>query len=121
MKLDLVFPNGLGNVETLGNILKRDLHPSWIAAGVSVDTGEKDRDGQPIMAPKYTGLHCLRHWFASWCINRREEGGLALPAKVVQERLGHATIALTMDRYGHLFPTDDDGSELAAAEALLLG
>lgn len=120
MALDLVFPTGSGNVERLGNILKRGLHPAWVAAGVSVDTGEKDERGQPILVPKYTGMHCLRHWFASWCINRREEGGLALPPKVVQERLGHATIALTMDRYGHLFPLDDDGSELAAAEALLL-
>lgn len=120
MVLDLVFPNGRGNVETLGNILKRGLHPAWIAAGVTVESGKVTEDGQPILAPKYTGLHCLRHWFASWCINRKEEGGLALPPKVVQERLGHATIALTMDRYGHLFPRDDDGAELAAAEALLL-
>ena len=120
MALDLVFPNGSGNVETLGNILKRGLHPAWVTAAVAIDTGEKASKGQPILAPKYTGLHCLRHWFASWCINRKEEGGLALPPKVVQERLGHATIALTMDRYGHLFPRDDDGSELAAAEALLL-
>jgi integrase len=27
-----------------------------------------------------------------------------LPAKVIQERLGHATMAETMDTYGHLFP-----------------
>jgi integrase len=120
MVLDLVFPNGQGRVEVLGNILKRGLHPAWIEAGIADETGEADADGNPILAPKYTGLHCLRHWFASWCINRREDGGLALPPKVVQDRLGHATIALTMDRYGHLFPRDDDGSELAAAADLIL-
>jgi len=120
MVLDLVFPNGEGKVETLGNILKRGLHPAWIAAGVTVETGKLDRKGNPILAPKYTGMHCLRHWFASWCINRKEEGGLALPPKVVQDRLGHSTIALTMDRYGHLFPRDDDGSEMAEAEAFVL-
>ena len=120
MVLDLVFPNGEGNVESLGNILKRGLHPAWIAAGITIDTGELDSKGNPILAPKYTGMHCLRHWFASWCINRKEEGGLALPPKVVQDRLGHSTIALTMDRYGHLFPRDDDGSEMAEAEAFVL-
>jgi len=61
-------------------------------------------------------MHCLRHFFASWCINRKEDGGLGLTPKMVQERMGHSTIALTMDRYSHLFPTNDDGEELAAAE-----
>ncbi|MEO9336985.1 tyrosine-type recombinase/integrase [Mesorhizobium sp. SB112] len=117
---DLVFPNGTGNVEGLNNILRRGLHPAWIAAGLSTDIGEIDQDGKPILAAKYTGLHCLRHWFASWCINRREDGGLGLPPKVVQERMGHSTIAMTMDTYGHLFPRNDDGSELAAAADLVL-
>jgi integrase len=117
---DLVFANGAGKVETLGNILRRGLHPAWIAAGVAVDTGEVDGDGNRIMAPKYTGLHCLRHWFASWCINRKEDGGLGLPPKVVQERMGHSTIALTMDRYSHLFPKGDDTEEMAAAEKAFL-
>jgi integrase len=39
-----------------------------------------------------------------------------LPPKVVQERLGHSTIAMTLDIYGHLFPRHDDSEELAAAE-----
>ena len=71
--------------------------------------------------PKYPGPHSLRHFYASWCINRRVDGGLELPAKVVQERLGHSSIVMTMDTYGHLFPRSDDGSELAAAERALLG
>ncbi|MDI6025635.1 site-specific integrase [Corticibacterium sp. UT-5YL-CI-8] len=114
--LDLVFPNGSGKVEQLNNILRRGLHPAWVAAGVAVDTGEVDENGKPILAPKYTGMHALRHFFASWCINRKEDGGLGLPPKMVQERMGHSTIALTMDRYSHLFPKDDDADELAAAE-----
>jgi hypothetical protein len=32
--------------------------------------------------------HTMRHFFASWCINREKDGGLRLPAKVVQERPG---------------------------------
>ena len=41
------------------------------------------------------------------------DGGLELPAKLVQQRLGHATIGLTMDTYSHLFDRGDDGMELA--------
>lgn len=120
MVLDLVFPNGTGKVENLNNILKRGLHPLWVKAGVTAETGEVDSDGNAILVAKYSGLHCLRHWFASWCINRKEDGGLGLPPKMVQERMGHSTIALTMDLYSHLFPRDDDGSELAAAADFVL-
>jgi hypothetical protein len=37
-----------------------------------------------------TGLHAFRHFYASWCINRRADGGLELPLKLIQARLGHA-------------------------------
>ncbi|MDX0438844.1 tyrosine-type recombinase/integrase [Sinorhizobium medicae] len=120
MVLDLVFPNGTGKVEQLNNILRRGLHPAWIAAGVVVDSGEVDEDGKPVLAPKYTGMHALRHFYASWCINRRKDGGLELPPKVVQERLGHSSIMMTMDVYGHLFPRSDDGDEMAEAERAFL-
>ncbi|SJM28988.1 tyrosine-type recombinase/integrase [Mesorhizobium delmotii] len=120
MQLELVFPNGLGKVESLANIINRGLMPAQVAAGVVVDTGEKDADGKPIMKARYTGMHCLRHFFASWCINRVADGGLGLPPKVVQERLGHSSIMMTMDVYGHLFPRGDDAEELAAAERALL-
>ena len=36
--------------------------------------------------PKY-GLHSLRHFYASWCLNRRVDGGLGLPLTLVQARL----------------------------------
>lgn len=120
MALDLVFPNGSGKVEQLNNILRRGLHPAWIAAGVTMDTGEADEQGQSVLAPKYTGMHALRHFYASWCINRRKDGGLELPPKVVQERLGHSSIMMTMDVYGHLFPRSDDGEEMAEAERAFL-
>ena len=66
---------------------------------------------------KYTGIHCLRHFYASFCINRQQDGGLGLPPKIVQERLGHATLAMTMDTYGHLFPVEVD-SEVEDAAVL---
>jgi len=106
----LVFPTGAGQIEYHSNIVVRGLAPAQIAAGVTT----KNRKA------KYTGLHALRHFYASWCINRKEDGGLGLPLKVVQHRLGHSTINMTADVYGHLFPSGDDGAELAAAEKLLL-
>ena len=47
-------------------------------------------------------------------------GGLELPLKLVQSRLGHSTVNMTADVYGHLFPRGDDGAELAAAEKAYL-
>ena len=110
-ELGLAFPNGAGNIENLPNILIRGFHPAQQTAGVVAKGGPA----------KYTGLHSLRHFFASWCINRKQDGGLELPLKVVQERLGHSSVVLTADRYSHLFPRGDDGAELAAAEKFLLG
>jgi integrase len=122
----LVFPSGAGKVESLGNIINRGLKPTLVAAGVVVpvmlpDANQPlDAEGKPMVRAKYTGLHSLRHFFASWCINRRADGGLELPAKLAQERLGHASIAMTLDTYGHLFPRGEDPAELAAAEEALL-
>ena len=106
---DLVFPNGAGNTESHANIVNRMWKPVQIKAGVIDDKGEA----------KYPGLHTTRHFYASWCINRKQDGGLELPIKTVQCRLGHASIMLTSDVYGHLFPSTDDGSELAEAEKFL--
>ncbi len=124
--LGLAFPNGKGNIEFHVNIINRGWLPAQIAAGVSVLTKDAqgnvllDQDGIAIRQAKYTGLHALRHFYASWCINRKIDGGLELPAKVVQERLGHSSITVTLDTYGHLFPRGDDTKELAEAERTLL-
>jgi integrase len=121
----LVFPTGAGEIEHHANILHRGFEPAQIAAGVTVpvldDKGKpvRDKDGKPVVAPKYA-LHALRHFYASWCINRRVDGGLELPIKTVQERLGHSSINLTANVYGHLFPSKDDGSELEQAEKFFL-
>ena len=119
--LDLVFPTGAGRVETHGNIINRGLVPAMMAAGVTVDSGKRDEDGKPVLSAKYTGLHALRHFYASWCINPIAQGGQGLPPKVVQERMGHASIVMTMDTYGHLFPRGDDEDALAQAAASLVG
>lgn len=106
----LVFANPDGNPRSHTNIINKGLVPAMKRAGI-VTADEK---------AKYSGLHSLRHFYASWLINRKEDGGLGLPAKIVQERLGHASIVMTMDVYGHLFPRADDGGELADAAMALL-
>jgi integrase len=108
---DLVFPTRTGQVIGHSNIIAFVWKPLQIAAGVVTASGHA----------KYPGLHALRHFYASWCINRRLDGGLELPLKIVQARLGHASIKLTADTYGHLFPRGDDGAELAAAEKAFFG
>jgi integrase len=52
--------------------------------------------------PKGTRFHDLRHFYASTLIAAN------LNPKVIQARLGHATISETMDTYGHLFPDSED-------------
>ena len=107
---ELVFPSRRGGIEHRNSIVYCGFHPAQVAASVVDGNG----------GAKYPGLHSLRHFYASWCINRRVDGGLELPLKVVQARLGHASIQMTADTYGHLFPRGDDGAELAAAERALL-
>lgn len=121
MALDLAFPNGAGKPEGHANILRRGFWPAMIAAGLSVPGKALDAEGNPLPAPKYSGLHSLRHFFASWCINPVSAGGMGLSLKETQQRLGHASILMTADRYGHLFPKGDAMSEVDAAERALLG
>jgi integrase len=105
----LVFPTSKGNVDHHKNML-RALEPVMKAAGVV------NKDG----SPKY-GLHSLRHFFASWCINPKDRGGRELPPKVVQQWLGHSSITMTLDIYGHLFRDNSDRAEITASEKALLG
>ena len=85
------------------------IEPVMKAAGVVTKAGK----------PKYA-LHAFRHFFASWCINPKERGGRELPPKVAQELLGHSSIVMTLDIYGHLFPKEGGKTELADATRTLL-
>ena len=44
-------------------------------------------------------FHDLRHFFASMLIAQGES------AKYVSDQLGHSSVQVTFDIYGHLFPT----------------
>lgn len=101
----LVFPNWQGSVESLANIHTRCWKPLQLAAGLSVPVKDnagalmEDKEGKPIMEAAYN-LHALRHFRASLLI---ADG--ANP-KEVQVELGHSTITVTLDLYGHLFKDD---------------
>jgi integrase len=104
-RLRLVFPNGNGRVENHANIANRGFYALQIAAGIVDATGK----------PKY-GMHALRHFFASWAIERD------FSPKRVQALLGHSSIQMTFDVYGHLFPSlEDDHAKFAAGEVALVG
>ena len=115
-----MFPNGLGFAESHANIVNRGYFPTQIAAGLSepmldaADNPRFDKDGKPLLRGKY-GLHALRHFFCSWLIDRGKR------PKDIQTQMGHCSLVMTLDRYGHLFPREDDVAEMAAAEAALLG
>jgi integrase len=106
--LGLAFPNGLGKVESHANLLDRGFGPIQIAAAVTRPENALDADGNPIVkhVAKY-GMHALRHACASLWI---EEGK---NPKRIQTLMGHSTIKLTYDVYGHLF-SDADADQRSA-------
>lgn len=106
---DFVFPTRTGRAEHHANMLRS-------LAALEVEAGVVDKKGNP----KYA-MHAFRHFFASWSLNRKSEGGRELPASEVQKLLGHSSFVMTVDVYGHLFPRRDGGAELAAASNALFG
>ena len=104
-RLWLVFPNGNGNVENHANIANRGFYALQIAAGIVDQAGRA----------KY-GMHALPHFFASWAIER------GFSPKRVQTLLGHSSIQMTFDVYGHLFPSAaDDQAAMSQLQARLIG
>jgi integrase len=95
-ELGLAFPNGRGNIESLTNIAKRMWKPVQCSCGIVAEDGKA----------RYA-FHSLRHAAASLFI-----ATLGWTPKRVQSVLGHASITMTFDRYGHLF-TDRDGDKEA--------
>ncbi len=95
----LVFPNGAGNPVQSSSFWNNHFRPAQQRAGVTCR------------------FHDLRHTSVSLAI---AEG--AHP-KAIQSRMGHASISVTLDRYGHLFPELDEaiaasfGERLAEASA----
>lgn len=62
--------------------------------------------------PARVGLHALRHFYASLLIRHGES------VKTVQKRMGHASAAITLDTYGHLWPDADDRTREAVSAGI---
>ena len=93
-----VFPNREGRHTCHDNMIKRRYKPTLVAAGVSG-----------------INWHSLRHYAVSTWI----EAGLA--PKTVQTFAGHSSLQVTMDRYGHLFPSEDHKAAMDTIAGELLG
>jgi integrase len=97
----LVFPGTNGGPVTLPPFRRNEWKPALPRAGID----ESFR------------IHDMRHTTASLLINQ------GLHPKIVQEHLGHHSISITLDRYGHLYETDTqrlaDALEAAFATGLV--
>jgi integrase len=93
-ELNLVFPNQEGGVKSLSNITDHGLGPLQQAAGLCTSR----------RAPRYR-IHAFRHAAASLLIAEGRS------PKWIQKFMGHSSIAITFDTYGHLFPSEKDDQE----------
>jgi integrase len=94
----LVFGTSTGRPDSLSNIRRGILVPTLAAAGV-----------------RWYGLHRFRHYaISSWL-------AAGIDLKRCQRWAGHATLALTLDTYGHFIPLRDEHQQLADAERSLFG
>ena len=125
-RLSLVFPNGSGNVENHSNIAHRGLAPIMIKAGIvkpildEHGIPKRDADGKPLVEPKYS-MHCLRHFLHRGASIESRMAASSFPPKSFKNVSATQSIVITMDRYSHLFPRNEDSNELAVAEKALLG
>jgi len=95
--LDLVFPNRKGGVRTHTTVLKRHFKPLCRKLGI------------------HMRWHDLRHFAVSLWI----EQGFSI--KEVMTFAGHSSVQMTMERYGHLFPSPNHQRGMAEIESRLLG
>jgi integrase len=94
---DLVFPSKRGRYTGHDNMIKRKFLPLFDLLAEK----HKEDPTQHAEPPARFNWHALRHFAVSCWI----EAGLS--PKTVQTFAGHSSLQVTMDRYGHLFKSDD--------------
>lgn len=110
---ELVFPSPAKRVMSHQYMNVNIMGAVQLAAGIA-DPMMKDgkpalgKEQQPMLAQRYT-LHDFRHTAASLWIEQR------VNPKRVQKWMGHSSIQVTFDTYGHLFDQADQDSAVAAA------
>ncbi len=108
---DLVFPNARGKFMSHSNMSKRLFVPLFGALAKAYDL---DSDNHP-EPPKRFNWHALRHFAISCWI----EAGLS--PKTVQTFAGHSSLQVTMDRYCHLFPSEEFGAVMDKIDRSVFG
>jgi integrase len=111
----LIFANEEGNVWNYPNFWHRFWVPLMNAAGlVTAEPASKTvrnwSEAQANFNQPAFGPHTLRHVYASLQIAQ------GVSPKRLQKLMGHATLKLTLDTYGHLWP--DDAADRARAKAV---
>ncbi|MBA3677900.1 MAG: site-specific integrase [Sphingosinicella sp.] len=119
--LDLVFPSPRGKPLSHASLHKMHLWPVQVTAGIC--DPKLDSAGDPVIdnkgaikkAARYS-THALRHCAASLWIEQR------VNPKRIQKWIGHSSIQMTFDVYGHLFDqADADAAVMAAVEREVFG
>jgi integrase len=108
---ELVFPNKRGWYTGHDNMVKRKFLPLF---DLLAEKHQEDPKNTP-EAPARFNWHALRHFAVSCWI----EAGLS--PKTVQTFAGHSSLQVTMDRYGHLFKSDDHKKAMDAIAADMFG
>ena len=99
---------------SLTNIRNRFWGPLQLKCGTSIETEKFDRERKPIREPRYR-FHMLRHAAASLFI-----APLGWTPKRLQSVMGHSSINMTFDLYGHLYDdTDADRDAMKKIEAAI--
>jgi integrase len=108
---DLVFPNRRGWYTGHDNMVKRKFLPLFEALAEK----HKEDPARYPEPPTRFNWHALRHFAVSCWI----EAGLS--PKTVQTFAGHSSLQVTMDRYGHLFKSDDHKKAMDAIASDMFG
>lgn len=112
--LDLVFPNEAGRPIFPNNLREGRWLPILKAIGAATDTGKQDKKGRTIWELKW-GMHDLRHACASRWIKQK------IDLKRLTTWLGHSSVQITLDIYGHLIKDEEeDAAIVTAANAELM-
>lgn len=93
--LGLIFPSEAGTPTDGPNLLRRIFWPTLTRAGL-----------------RRVRFHDLRHSYAALAISRN------VPLKVIQRQLGHSSIQITADTYGHLLPETESMAALEIEAAI---